>query len=101
MAMLQAKASKDPSASLWVESNWWSAAMLASYAAAFSFAYVSLSSGTGPAFVRCRAGNDDWVGLRHGERLIRRQVLALFLAVGGIIWLLAPGARMPKPWGAP
>src|SRR5882672_12273325 len=69
--------------------NWPSALALFVYAAAFSFAYVSLSAGTGALllFGAVQATMILW-GLRKGERLRTRQWPGLALAVGGLVALL-------------
>jgi drug/metabolite transporter (DMT)-like permease len=79
--------------------NWPSALALFVYAAAFSFAYNSLSAGTGALllFGAVQATMILW-GLRRGERLHARQVVGLALALSGLIVLLFPGLSAP-PFG--
>lgn len=79
--------------------NWLSALALFAYAAAFSFAYVNLSAGTGALllFGAVQATMILW-GLRKGEWLRVRQLLGLTLAVGGLVALLFPGLSAP-PFG--
>src|SRR5207247_5854670 len=63
----------------WKEAgNWPSALALFAYAAAFSFAYTSLSAGTGALllFGAVQATMILW-GLRRGERLRMRQLAGL------------------------
>src|SRR2546430_11600959 len=81
--------------------NWTSALALFAYAAAFSFAYISLSVGTGALllFGAVQATMIIW-GLGQGERLRTRQWLGLALAVAGLIALLFPGLAVPAPNGA-
>src|SRR5436309_4158917 len=81
--------------------NWASALALFAYAAAFSFAYVSLSAGTGALllFGAVQANMIIW-GLSHGERLRARQWLGLALAVAGLVALLFPGLSAPPFTGA-
>jgi drug/metabolite transporter (DMT)-like permease len=81
--------------------NWASALALFAYAAAFSFAYVSLSAGTGALllFGAVQATMIIW-GLSQGERLRMRQWLGLALAVAGLIALLFPGLSAPPINGA-
>src|ERR1039457_5294617 len=79
-----------------VEGNWPSALALFAYAAAFSFAYKSLSAGTGALllFGAVQATMIFW-GLRKGERLHAIQIVGLVLAVTGLGVLLFPGLSAP------
>jgi len=79
--------------------NWWSALALFGYAAAFSFAYNSLSAGTGALllFGAVQATMIFW-GLRKGERLHAIQFIGLVVAVSGLVVLLFPGLSAP-PFG--
>lgn len=81
--------------------TWASALALFAYAAAFSFAYISLSAGTGALllFGAVQATMIIW-GLVQGERLRTRQWLGLALAVGGLVALLFPGLSAPPINGA-
>jgi len=81
--------------------SWASALALFAYAAAFSFAYISLSAGTGALllFGAVQATMILW-GLRTGERLRTRQWIGLALAVGGLVALLFPGLSAPPINGA-
>lgn len=81
--------------------NWPSAMALFAYAAAFSFAYVTLSAGTGALllFGAVQATMILW-GLRRGERLRVRQLVGLALALGGLVALLLPGLSAPPLGGA-
>jgi drug/metabolite transporter (DMT)-like permease len=81
--------------------SWASALALFAYAAAFSFAYISLSAGTGALllFGAVQATMILW-GLRKGERLRTRQWLGLALAVAGLVALLFPGLSAPPINGA-
>src|SRR5882724_12446105 len=81
--------------------SWISALALFAYAAAFSFAYISLSAGTGALllFAAVQASMILW-GLYKGERLRTRQWLGLALAVGGLVALLFPGLSAPPIKGA-
>ena len=82
-----------------VAGNWPSALALFAYAAAFSFAYNSLSAGTGALllFGAVQATMILW-GVRKGERLHVRQLVGLALALGGLVVLLFPGLSAP-PFG--
>jgi drug/metabolite transporter (DMT)-like permease len=79
-----------------VEGNWPSALALFAYAAAFSFAYRSLSAGTGALllFGAVQATMIFW-GVRKGERLHVIQVVGLVLALSGLVVLLFPGLSAP------
>ncbi|CAM4026470.1 DMT family transporter [Shewanella aquimarina] len=81
--------------------NWLSAAALFGYAVAFSFAYNSLSAGTG-ALLLFGAVQITMIlyGLWAGERISRKQVLGAMLAVGGLVWLVLPGVSAPPLVGA-
>ena len=81
--------------------NWPSALVLFTYAAAFSFAYVSLSAGTGALllFGAVQATMIFW-GLRRGERLRALQLFGLVLASGGLVALLFPGLSAPPLGGS-
>lgn len=81
--------------------SWPSALALFAYAAAFSFAYVSLSAGTGALllFGAVQASMIGW-GLFRGERLNARQLAGLTLALAGLLGLLLPGLSAPPLAGA-
>lgn len=81
--------------------NWASALALFAYAAAFSFAYISLPAGTGALllFGAVQATMIIW-GLGRGERLWMRHWLGLALAVAGLVALLFPGLSAPPLKGA-
>jgi drug/metabolite transporter (DMT)-like permease len=81
--------------------SWASALALFAYAAAFSFAYISLSAGTGALllFGAVQATMILW-GLCKGERLRTRQWLGLALAIAGFVALLFPGLSAPPIAGA-
>ena len=80
--------------------SWASAAALFVYAAAFSFAYLSLAVGTG-ALVLFGAVQVTMIGtgVARGERLGALQTGGLALAFGGLVGLVAPGVEAP-PLGA-
>ncbi|HEX7518616.1 MAG TPA: DMT family transporter [Chthoniobacterales bacterium] len=81
--------------------NWPSALALFAYAALFSFAYISLSAGTGALllFGAVQATMIAW-GLRKGERLHLRQLVGLALALSGLVALLFPGLSAPPLGGS-
>lgn len=78
--------------------SWLSAAALFVYAAAFSFAYVALETGTG-ALLLFGAVQLTMIGygLGRGERLAWGQTLGLAVALGGFVYLLLPGLSAPPP----
>lgn len=81
--------------------NWTSALALGFYATAFSFAYVSLSAGTGALilFGTVQATMLFW-GLRQGERPRFSQWCGLLVALAGLVGLMLPGVTMPSSAGA-
>jgi drug/metabolite transporter (DMT)-like permease len=76
--------------------SWLSALALFAYAAAFSFAYVQLSAGTG-ALLLFGAVQATMIlaGLWKGERLNAWQGAGLAAALGGLVALLLPGLSAP------
>ena len=81
--------------------SWMSAVALFAYAAAFSFAYVSLSAATG-ALLLFGAVQVTMIGhgIWSGERLRVRQVGGVVLAFAGLTFLLLPGLSAPPLRGA-
>jgi drug/metabolite transporter (DMT)-like permease len=81
--------------------SWGSALALFVYAAGFSYAYLSLSAGTGALllFGAVQATMLGW-GLWCGQRLRRGQTAGLVLAMGGLVALLWPGVTAPPAVGA-
>ena len=81
--------------------NWPSALALFAYAAAFSFAYTSLSAGTGALllFGAVQATMILW-GLHKGERLQAIQIVGLVVALSGLVVLLFPGLSAPPLSGS-
>jgi drug/metabolite transporter (DMT)-like permease len=84
-----------------IRGNWISAAMLFLYAIAFSFAYLSLSAGTG-ALILFGSVQVTMIlaALRSGERPKLLEWLGLLLALGGLVFLVLPGLRAPSPLGS-
>ena len=78
------------------EGNWPSALALFAYAVAFSFAYRSLTAGTGALllFGAVQATMIFW-GLRKGERLRAIQIVGLAGAVTGLVVLVFPSLSAP------
>jgi drug/metabolite transporter (DMT)-like permease len=81
--------------------SWPSALALFAYAAAFSFAYLTLPTGTGALllFGSVQASMIGW-GFFKGERFAALQWLGLGLALAGLVGLLLPGLSAPPLGGA-
>ena len=80
----------------------WSAALaLLLYGVFFSYAYISLSAGTG-ALILFAAVQITMIGggLLAGERLRILQWLGLVIAMGGLLYLMLPDIAPPSPIGA-
>ncbi len=79
-------------------SSWLSAALLFTYAGAFSFAYREISAGAG-ALVLFAAAQLTMItyGLYHGERA---SLPGILLACAGIVIFLAPSATTPPLFAA-
>jgi drug/metabolite transporter (DMT)-like permease len=79
-----------------LEGDWWSAISLFSYAAAFSFAYLKLTTATGALLL---FGSVQLTMLGHGlaggERLRAIQFKGLLGAFSGLLILLLPGVESP------
>lgn len=84
-----------------IHGNWFSTVALFGYAAAFSFAYISLSAATG-ALLLFGAVQITMIvyGLWSGERLRTRQIIGALTAGAGLVWLLLPGVHAPPLAGA-
>jgi len=84
-----------------VRGNWRSAALLFLYAVPFSFAYLSLSAGTGALILFGSVQATMLVAaLGTGERPHPLHWLGLTLALGGLVVLVLPGLQAPAPAGA-
>jgi len=96
---LLARASNSPSGG-YGASRWMAAILLFTYAAAFSFAYLRLSAGTGAIvlFGAVQATMIGW-GLISGERLRRIQWVGFAAALGGLVLLTLPGLTAPDTAG--
>jgi drug/metabolite transporter (DMT)-like permease len=83
-----------------VSGTWTAAAALATYVLAFSFAYVSLTAGTG-ALVLFGSVQATMIGygIWKGERLRGRTLAGLVLALGGLLGLVLPGLSAPPLLG--
>ncbi len=84
-----------------IHGNWLSALALFAYAAAFSFAYVDLSAGTG-ALLLFGAVQATMIlrGLHKGERLDAIQIVGFIVAVTGLVVLVFPGLSAPPLIGS-
>jgi len=82
---------------VWEAGNWWSASALFVYAAAFSFAYLSMSAATGALllFGSVQATMIGY-GVFKGERLRTPQLAGLTLALAGLVALMLPGLASPS-----
>lgn len=80
-----------------VRGNWISAFMLFLYAITFSFAYLSLSAGTG-ALILFGSVQVTMIlaALRSGERPHFLEWLGVLLALGGLVYLVLPGLAAPS-----
>ena len=78
------------------EGSWLSALALFIYAAAFSFAYVALTAGTGALLLfGAVQATMITVGVVRGERLHVAGIAGLLLAYTGLIALVLPGLAAP------
>ena len=84
-----------------LEGSWPSGLALFLYAVPFSFAYVSLSAGTG-ALLLFGAVQTTMIlaGLRDGERPDAREWAGLAIALAGVVYLVSPGVRAPSLSGS-
>ena len=81
--------------------SWLSAAMLFSYAVTFSFAYVSLNTGTGALILFGSVQATMFAAaLFRSERPGLPEYIGLIIALGGLTYLVFPGLKAPSPWGA-
>lgn len=81
--------------------DWSAAAMLFAYVAFFSFAYLSLSAGTGALILFGAVQLTMLIaGLRAGEAFGTAARIGLALAVFGLVYLVLPGLSAPPLLGA-
>jgi len=81
--------------------DWLSALALSAYAVAFAFAYLRLSAGTGALLLFGSVQLTMMaVALARGERPGALAWVGYALALGGLLWLVAPGVRAPEPFAA-
>lgn len=80
-----------------IAGNWISGFALFVYAAGFSFAYNSLSAGTGALllFGAVQITMILW-GFRNGERLDTIKIIGLTVALSGLVVLVSPGLAAPS-----
>lgn len=81
--------------------SWTSALALFAYAAAFSFAYLRLTTATG-ALILFALVQITMLGvaIARGERPRLLEWLGIAIAIGGLIALVLPGLESPDPIGA-
>lgn len=81
--------------------NWLSAFALFAYAAAFSFAYLSLTAATGALLLfGAVQGTMIGYGIGQGEQLGRQKIAGIVLAILGLLGLLLPGLAAPPLGGS-
>ncbi len=81
--------------------NWWSVSMLFIYMVFFSFAYLSLSAGTGTLLLFGAVQLTMFIAaMRDGERFTLLSWVGFLLASIGLIYLVSPGITSPDPLGA-
>lgn len=81
--------------------NAWSAAMLFTYMAFFSFAYQWLGAGTGALILFGAVQLTMFiVALKNGEKFPLWSWAGLLLAASGLVYLVSPGLTAPDPLGA-
>jgi drug/metabolite transporter (DMT)-like permease len=80
--------------------SWLSGVALFAYAAAFSFAYLRLTTATGALvlFATVQATMIGW-GVFHGDRPRALEWLGIAIAAGGLVALTLPGLAAPDPIG--
>jgi drug/metabolite transporter (DMT)-like permease len=84
-----------------VKADWLAAATLFLYVACFSFAYLTLSAGTGALTLFGAVQITMFVvGLRVGERFSPLSWFGVALAAAGLVYLVSPGLSAPAPEGA-
>lgn len=101
LAVLVAVRQRDAPRNLTTAGTWSGAAALFIYAAAFSFAYVSLGASVGALVLfGCVQTTMIAVGVARGERMAPLQITGALLAIAGLIYLLSPGLSAPPLAGA-
>lgn len=89
--------SKDNKKNIKSKGSWKSAAMLFMYAAAFSYAYVSLDTGIG-ALIIFGVVQITMISasLLSGYQMNRLEWMGILMALAGFLYLLLPGATAPS-----
>lgn len=81
--------------------DWRSTAMLFTYMAFFSFAYLFLGAGTGALILFGAVQLTMFIAaLRGGDQFPLLSWVGLVLAVFGLVYLVSPGLTAPNPLGA-
>ena len=81
--------------------DWRAVLMLFIYMAFFSFAYITLSTGTGALLLFGAVQLTMFAhALRSGERFSAMSWFGLAIAFAGLVYLVAPGITAPDPTGA-
>jgi drug/metabolite transporter (DMT)-like permease len=84
-----------------IRGTWISAALLFLYAVPFSFAYTSLSAGTGALILFPSVQTTMMIGaIVAGERLHPWQWLGMIIALTGLVGLVLPGMTSPPLLGS-
>ena len=84
-----------------VPADWRAVSMLFTYMALFSFAYLSLSAGTGALILFGAVQLTMFiVALRSGEQFTGFSWIGLILAFMGFVYLVSPGVTAPNPIAA-
>ncbi|WP_428623138.1 EamA family transporter [Sedimenticola sp.] len=92
---------RKPSQATPYSSDWLAALMLFLYAASFSFAYITLSAGTGALILFGVVQLTMFFsGLRSGEAFSGISWIGLVVALAGLVYLVLPGVTAPEPVGA-
>jgi drug/metabolite transporter (DMT)-like permease len=80
-----------------VKGSWWSGAILFLYAITFSFAYISLDTGTG-ALILFAAVQITMItyALITGKKMNLKEWLGVLMAFAGFIYLVFPGVTAPS-----
>lgn len=101
LVLLVALRETKPGAAVSGHGNWISAIALFAYAAAFSFAYVVLTTGTGALipFATVQSAMVGW-GVFKGDRPGIAEWAGIVTAFGAFAWLVSPGLAAPDPLGS-
>ena len=84
-----------------IHGHWRRASMLFTYMVFFTFAYLSLSAGTGALILFGAVQLTMFiVALRSGETFSPLSWVGFALAIAGLVYLVSPGVTAPDPVGA-